>query len=645
MYKFYPTRFEWREASNIFFAFIAVMVISLASCSSGGGGGDDGGGSVKSSSSDSQNAVSSSSSDESSNPSQVASSSSLDESSSSVEFASSSSFEQSSSSMEVASSSSFGESSSSVAGISSSSIGQSSSSIAVISSSSIGQSSSSVAGISSSSIGQSSSSVAVISSSSIGQSSSATLKECDAIFNPDNKFCYDGNVYDKCGGKIYNPLTQGCLAGKIEEKCGSNLYSQATQFCYDGAVYDRCDGMEYIPISQICTNGVAIPARCGGVGYNPLTQDCCGNSTIFPKSTTQRCTSGIVETKCGTNGWYNASDANLRCQSNVVETKCGANGWYNATNTNLRCQGNVIETKCGTNGWYNASDANLRCQSNVVETKCGTNGWYDATNTNLRCQGNVIETKCGIGWYNSATQFCYNSNKIGNFCGTRTEIFDPDFYECKTGNKIYLKTPVSYEGEEYEAVLIGTQTWMARNLNYNVTGSRCYGEGFDVYIGGAAYITLSNAEIQANCDTYGRLYDWTTAVNLASSCETSPCASQITEKHQGVCPVGWHIPSDAEWERLKYFSKSGTKLKANSSLWSTNTGTDDFGFSALPGGYGSVGFFYAGDHGYWWSSLEYMRTNTRTYYEAFFQEINIGEFIYGSVEYKSKLFSVRCLQD
>jgi len=117
------------------------------------------------------------------------------------------------------------------------------------------------------------------SSSSIVQSSSAVLKECDAVFNPDNKFCYDGVVYDKCGGKIYNPVTQGCLSGKVEEKCGSSLYKQATQFCYDNLIYAKCDGMEYSPAIYVCRNNVATPAKCGNESYNPLTQYC-ENGTV-----------------------------------------------------------------------------------------------------------------------------------------------------------------------------------------------------------------------------------------------------------------------------------------------------------------------------------------------------------------------------
>jgi len=87
-------------------------------------------------------------------------------------------------------------------------------------------------------------------------------------------------------------------------------------------------------------------------------------------------------------------------------------------------------------------------------------------------------------------------------------------------------------------VKIGTQTWMAENLNCNVTGSKCYDND------------------QANCAEYGRLYDWATAMKLNISCNSSSCASQIKAKHQGICPSGWHIPSNDDWEELINYVES-----------------------------------------------------------------------------------------
>jgi len=177
------------------------------------------------------------------------------------------------------------------------------------------------------------------------------------------------------------------------------------------------------------------------------------------------------------------------------------------------------------------------------------------------------------------------------------------------------------DGKTYRTVKIGNQTWMAENLNYDVSGSVC------------------NDNDPSNCNIYGRLYYWETAMNDAVSSDASPSGVQ------GVCPVGWHIPSDAEWTTLIDYvggrSTAGTKLKAragwdNLTGGASGNGTNDYGFSALPGGGGySTGFDYVGDDGRWWGVLEkhtiYMnkRVGSVTKYNAG----NGGAF------------SVRCAQD
>jgi len=189
-------------------------------------------------------------------------------------------------------------------------------------------------------------------------------------------------------------------------------------------------------------------------------------------------------------------------------------------------------------------------------------------------------------------------------------------------------------GNTYKTVIIGSQTWMASNLNYAAPGSKC-GNGS----------SLSDANT-ATCDTYGRLYNWATAMALDANCNSSSCSEQIKAKHQGICPSGWHIPSDAEWTTLTNFvgSSAGTKLKANSPLWNSNgKGTDNFGFAALPGGYGNSGgsFFYVGLYGFWWSATEDNASS------AYYRVMNYDDEFVGRVSnYKSNyLFSVRCLQD
>ena len=109
----------------------------------------------------------------------------------------------------------------------------------------------------------------------------------------------------------------------------------------------------------------------------------------------------------------------------------------------------------------------------------------------------------------------------------------------------------SRDGKKYKTVKIGSQMWMAENLNYNASDSKCYDNNPD------------------NCAKYGSLYNWNTA--------------------KTACPKGWHLPSKAELEKLT----SAVKLKAKSGWNSNGNGTDNFGFSALPGGYGLSGGLFS----------------------------------------------------
>jgi len=164
------------------------------------------------------------------------------------------------------------------------------------------------------------------------------------------------------------------------------------------------------------------------------------------------------------------------------------------------------------------------------------------------------------------------------------------------------------DNKTYKAVKIGSQIWMAENLNYAVSGSKCYNND------------------PGNCRKYGRLYNWDAAMR--------------------VCPYGWHLPSDYEWDVLMA-DVDGVELKAKSG-WksyydgSSGNGTDKFGFSALPGGFGgSDGSFGGiGDFSNWWSA---------SYYAGFIAYRPIVYYINVITSWldfdKSDLFSVRCVRD
>ena len=77
------------------------------------------------------------------------------------------------------------------------------------------------------------------------------------------------------GGSSSSGLSSSSSAGPPKE-C-TDLFNPENKFCYDGVVYDKCDGIEYPPATHICKDGVASPAKCGDVAYNPLNQICQSN--------------------------------------------------------------------------------------------------------------------------------------------------------------------------------------------------------------------------------------------------------------------------------------------------------------------------------------------------------------------------------
>jgi len=213
----------------------------------------------------------------------------------------------------------------------------------------------------------------------------------------------------------------------------------------------------------------------------------------------------------------------------------------------------------------------------------------------------------------------------------------------------------SRDSKTYRTVVIGTQTWMAENLNFNANDSKCYGEGAQAEVNDGIYKTLTEAEWKAYCATYGRLYSWATAMALNPSCNENECIDLIQTPHHGICPTGWHIPSQAEWDELATTVGgtgdggnlgSGTFLKAASGWDAHDTygnGTDNYGFSAIPSGFlnneeGS--FSNVGRYGAWWGSLE------QGTYGYLRRAATSSDRLYWNGWTKTKyLLSVRCVKD
>ena len=186
------------------------------------------------------------------------------------------------------------------------------------------------------------------------------------------------------------------------------------------------------------------------------------------------------------------------------------------------------------------------------------------------------------------------------------------FNSCKEDEEFLPTFIDSRDGKVYKYININDQTWMAENLNYDT------GNGSWVY---------ENDESSA--EIYGRLYDWETACD--------------------VCPNGWHLSTDSEWIELTNYLGTkghsfteGIALKATRGWNNGGNGTDNYGFTALPGGnLGNNGTFAnIGNYGYWWTSTEDSSTKALSRYISSYHG-----FIFTYLSDKKAGYSVRCVKD
>jgi uncharacterized protein (TIGR02145 family) len=453
----------------------------------------------------------------------------------------------------------------------------------------------------------------------------ATEQCCgNSKFTAATEFCQSTNVVKPlCDGKTYTS-SQFCQSGTYDvlSLCGTQTYI-ATQFCSGNQVYNLCGGGEYNPANQTCQSNIVV-TRCGtgSTYHNPATEQCCGNSKFT--IATQFCSGNQVYNLCGGEEY---NPANQTCQSYVILTRCGTGNAYHNPATEQCCGNskfttatefcqstNVVKLLCGDQ-IYTSSQF---CQSgtDAVLSLCGTQTYT----TYQRCIEGIVETSCGIYWYNPAVEYCSHDTK-----------------------KIYGS--VTLDNQTYKTAEIGNQVWMAENLNYNVNNSVCYDNDNN------------------NCNKYGRLYNWVTAMNLSANCGEDFCSNQISQKHKGICPSGWHIPNASDWDILmKYVQENngstytstgnasiaGKYLKAasgwNNDKGQNGNGEDKYGFMALPGGIGGGGFFGGsdvGNVGNWWSTPEGVNG-----FNAYHRHMNYSnESASWSVTGKSYLRSVRCVKD
>ena len=199
------------------------------------------------------------------------------------------------------------------------------------------------------------------------------------------------------------------------------------------------------------------------------------------------------------------------------------------------------------------------------------------------------------------------------------------------------------DGKAYKTVKIGEQVWMAENLNYAYLQPT---ETMD----SSSFCYKDNA---SNCDKFGRLYLWSAIIDstrLATDANNpKDCGFQKEcdlGKIQGICPDGWHIPTNDEFKTLMAAvggDSIACKMLKSTSGWSNyGSGTDPFGFTALPGNirFNDGTFNYENEYAQFWSTREFSKLYGNTLY-LFTNNKNA----YISVTQKNYAVSLRCIKD
>ncbi len=375
----------------------------------------------------------------------------------------------------------------------------------------------------------------------------------------------------KCGGKQAQPVSCGTLnVAAVTLSCAATLpsshyegiqLSQPSVTCSHGTTgtitwanqpnWSNPVANTYTNVTATANCGlVTKTANCGSVTVNAATLSC----TTLPSSHYQ----GKVLT-----------EPTVNCNNGIAR---GAITWTNnpawsnpqpGTYSNVTAQATCgLVTRSVNCGSTTVNAATLTCNGALESRQFVGTG---ITAPSLTCNNETSATN--ITWSSSAGQLNWSSPAKGKY-GEIKATANCGLTTLTTGNCTDNGGPL----QVYETVAINGKTWMKENLNYNNSNSVCYGDN------------------SANCDTYGRLYNFSGA--------------------NAACPSGWSLPNDYEVQSLFEFATTESRLKATSGWSDNNNGTNETGFSALPGGKGviplggySITYSLINSESYWWSAV------------------------------------------
>jgi uncharacterized protein (TIGR02145 family)/uncharacterized repeat protein (TIGR02543 family) len=338
-------------------------------------------------------------------------------------------------------------------------------------------------------------------------------------------------------------------------------------WCNDSGI-EKADGVAEDFLNSFIEKATNVGG--GGSGGGGNNTPICGNWSV---TTPASCTDFGVETRTCTLG---GSSYNETRNTQKQTTGCNTGG--------------------GGNVYTITFNANNGTASQTATT--GTDGKLPSMPTTPTKSGYTFDGWCTSGGTQITTDYTFSANTT--------------IYALWTAVSIVYGEPLIYGGQTYKTVKIGSQTWMAENLNYQTSSGsfQCMESGHDF------------------CEWYGRLYTWAAA--------------------KTACPTGWKLPSSQEWQTLVDFaggdSSAGKMLKAKSGWDYSGNGTDNFGFSALPGRYRNANGVLQNPGsvmGYWWTATEDGTFNNAYYRYMYFDHDRVEEWSNHSNSYGH---SVRCIK-
>ena len=421
----------------------------------------------------------------------------------------------------------------------------------------------------------------VISSSSsqnTSSSSSQSNSSSSIESTPD-----DGTFTDSRDGKKYKTVTIIVGIGKWQIWMAENLnYNMENSYCYEDDV-NNCQkyGRLYTwsAATNACPEGWTLPST---IDWNTLMHGD-GNGEGW---------SAAGRLLKSTEGWYNNGNGPDRYH-------------FTALPAGFRTSGGTFRNESnGAYFWSSMDDGDNKADLvslNYAENAAGANEYDKEYGLSVRCIKNP------------------NGNSSFEGYGSLTD---------------------SRDGQVYQTVEIGEQTWMAQNLNYKTTRS--------------FYHSVCYENNESNCVKYGRLYTWATAMDSAgeygSNGKGCGYGKECSPKYptRGICPEGWHLPTIKEWQYLRDAvgsTSAGKKLKSTSG-WLIDNGLDLFGFSALPAGaeYGNLDFGDVREYAIFWSATPYSDAVDPIAAKYVYLEYNQNEMSI-SQEGKKVGMSIRCLKD